>query len=40
MKKESIGLHVMWHIDVLLQALHITTSTLNKTQSQQYVPYS
>ena len=41
MDKESIGLHVMWHIDVLLQAYPVTiVTTVNKEGGLNAAPYS
>ena len=41
MKKESIDLHVMWHIDVLLQAYPETiVTTVNSTEKLNAAPYS
>jgi flavin reductase (DIM6/NTAB) family NADH-FMN oxidoreductase RutF len=40
-KKESIDLHVMWHIDVLLQAYPVTlVTTVNKKGILDAAPYS
>jgi flavin reductase (DIM6/NTAB) family NADH-FMN oxidoreductase RutF len=41
MDKESIGLHVMWHIDVLLQAYPVTiVTTVNSAGKLNAAPYS
>ena len=41
MKKESIDLHVMWHIDVLLQAYPVTiVTTVNSIGKLNAAPYS
>ena len=41
MKKESIDLHVMWHIDVLLQAYPVSiVTTVNSTGKLNAAPYS
>ena len=41
MKKESIDLHVMWHIDVLLQSYPVTiVTTVNPAGKLNAAPYS
>ena len=41
MEKESIGLHVMWHIDVLLQAYPVTiVTTVDSAGQLNAAPYS
>ena len=41
MDKESIDLHVMWHIDVLLQAYPVTiVTTVDKEGKLNAAPYS
>ncbi|MCX5894988.1 MAG: flavin reductase, partial [Proteobacteria bacterium] len=41
MEKESLDLHIMWHVDALLHAFPITiVTTVNKEGSINAAPYS